>query len=383
MPMSRDMSAAGGAYLAEFTARKVSRASDTPAGGVPDSLEAWIDRYLALAVRGVRSVGVADKIARHLARFTAFFGDAYGHDRLSTCLRRDVVAWQAALAGQGLAPSTVNNHLASLSAFTTWVRAQAPHLFPGDDPAKGIGTLGLAPLEPRALRPEQVRTLKSLCDRLEGFHRRRGRRRRATRDRGRDAPAPLRAHGRPWRDRAIVYVLLSTGLRREELVRLDLDQLRPHTADALRDARRAHVARVRGKGKTARTVFLSADARAALADYLERERPRDAGPATAALFVSAAGLPARAADGRLSPRAINLVLGQIGRWHDAELRDPARHIAPLRPHDLRHTFAFHLATATGADAYELERRLGHRSQRYIQRYTNPPAEVAAAYVEGF
>ena len=42
-----------------------------------------------------------------------------------------------------------------------------------------------------------------------------------------------------------------------------------------------------------------------------------------------------------------------------------------------------LAQVTGADAYELERRLGHRSQRYIQRYTNPPEAVAASYVEEF
>jgi integrase len=55
----------------------------------------------------------------------------------------------------------------------------------------------------------------------------------------------------------------------------------------------------------------------------------------------------------------------------------------LRPHALRHTFAFHLAQVTGADAYELERRLGHRSQRYIQRYTNPPALVAARGIEEF
>jgi integrase len=140
---------------------------------------------------------------------------------------------------------------------------------------------------------------------------------------------------------------------------------------------------VRGKGQTERSVFLSADARTALADYLDRERERDAGDATKALFLSAAGLPARASDGRLSPRAINLILEQIGRWHDAEMRDPARRIAPLRPHDLRHTFAFQLARRTGADPYELERRLGHRSQRYIQRYTNPPEPVAAAYIETF
>ena len=179
----------------------------------------------------------------------------------------------------------------------------------------------------------------------------------------------------------MIYVLLSTGLRREELVRLDLDQVQPCTTAALRQARRARIMRVRGKGKTERTVFLSADARAAVADYLERERPLDAAAASTALFLSAAGVPARAADGRLSLRAVNLILAQIGRWHDAEYPEEHRHISPLRPHDLRHTFAFALAKATGADAYELERRLGHRSQRYIQRYTNPPDEVAAGYVE--
>ena len=58
-------------------------------------------------------------------------------------------------------------------------------------------------------------------------------------------------------------------------------------------------------------------------------------------------------------------------------------LAAASTHDVRHTFAFHLAQVTGADAYELERRLGHRSQRYIQRYTNPPEAVAASYVEEF
>jgi integrase len=232
-------------------------------------------------------------------------------------------------------------------------------------------------LEPRALRPEQVRSLKNVCDRLPRLYQKRGR------HWARSVDVGIHERRRPLRDRAIVYVLLSTGLRREELVNLDLEQLVPAAPEALRTARHARIARVRGKGKTERTVFLSADARSALADYLERERGRDAGPGTPALFLSAAGIPARGTDGRLSVRAINLILEQIGRWHDAELDDPARHISPLRPHDLRHTFAFHLATVTGADAYELERRLGHRSQRYIQRYTNPPEHIAASYVEGF
>ena len=54
-----------------------------------------------------------------------------------------------------------------------------------------------------------------------------------------------------------------------------------------------------------------------------------------------------------------------------------------RGRSLRHTFAYRLAAETGKDAYELERRLGHGSQRYIQRYTNPPEDVAAGYVEDF
>ena len=95
-----------------------------------------------------------------------------------------------------------------------------------------------------------------------------------------------------------------------------------------------------------------------MADYLERERDRDATTEQGALFLTAASIAVRTPDGRLSLRAFNLILEQIGRWHDAEQRDPTRHVSPLRPHDLRHTFAFQLAKVTGADAYELERRLG-------------------------
>jgi site-specific recombinase XerD len=171
-------------------------------------------------VIGVRSEAVAQKIALHLSRFQNFFRESYGHDRLSTCLHRDVLAWQSELLSQGLAHSTINNHLASLSAFTTWVHTHNIDLFPVGDPAKGIGELGLPLLELRALTPDQVRSLKNVCDRLERFHQVKGQRRKKG-----EGTTLVQAHGRPWRDRAIVYVLLSTGLRREELVNLDLDQV--------------------------------------------------------------------------------------------------------------------------------------------------------------
>ena len=180
------------AYLPNFTARKVQTIPGGLPEDVPDSLAAWATRYLALAVVGVRSDAVTQKLTLHLDRFVAFFVESYGHNRISTCLRRDVLAWQRALIDQGLAPATVNNHLASLSAFTTWVAAQAPTVFPVGDPAKGVRELGLPPLEPRALTPAQVRSLKNLCDRLERFHRLKGQR-----WAGSAAAAPVRAHGRP------------------------------------------------------------------------------------------------------------------------------------------------------------------------------------------
>lgn len=344
---------------------------------LPDSLQAWMDYYLQMAVQGVRSEQVTHKFRLHLHRFQQFFDERYGREHISSCIKRDVTAWQQALEARGFASATINNHLASLSAFGTWVHAHDETVFPMGDPTKGIGDLTLPPLEPRTLNDQQIQSLKNLCDRLPLFYQLKGRRWTKT-----DEKAPRRINARPWRDRAIVFVLLSTGLRREELVNLNRQQLRPNTAEALRAARRARISGVQGKGKTRRDVFLSHDARQTLADYLEKEHVQDAkGIEEVPLFLSAIEVASRRVDGRLSTRSVNRVLEQIGRWHDAEITDEKRHISPLRPHDLRHTFAFQLAKVTGADAYELERRLGHRSQRYIQRYTNPPEEVAAAYVE--
>lgn len=346
-----------------------------------DSLQDWMDYYLKMAVDGLRSEAVKQKIQLHLNRFQAFFEARYGQEAISSCVKRDVVAWQKYLQSEELAASTINNHLASLSGFATWVDAQDKTVFVMGDPSKGVSDLPLPPLEPRTLTSDQIQSLKNLCDRLLPFYRSKGRKWLLS-----DEEAPLRAKARPWRDRAIVFVLLSTGLRREELVNINLNQLSPNDMAELRQARRAQINGVVGKGKTQRDVFLSRDARHALADYLEKEHSSDITTETeeeTPLFLVAIEAVPRRADGRLSPRSINNILEKIGKWHDADIKDEARHISPLRPHDLRHTFAFQLAQATGADSYELERRLGHQSQRYIQRYTNPPKDVAASYVEEF
>jgi len=129
-------------------------------------------------------------------------------------------------------------------------------------------------------------------------------------------------------------------------------------------------------------VFLGADARTALADYLERERPADVDEASAALFLAAASIATRRPGGRLSPRSINTVVGEVGRIHDLEVTGAERQLGTLRPHDLRHSFAFLLSEESGHNRAELERRLGHANDRYLKLYTNPPEDVAAGYVEG-
>jgi site-specific recombinase XerD len=154
---------------------------------------------------------------------------------------------------QLMAPATVNNHLAHLSAFFTWTAAHAGSgLLPQGDPTKGAELLPLPAPEPRALSEEQVRTVKNVLDRLDTFHRLKGRR-----HQGAPTPPSTHRHARPMRDRAITHVLFATGLRRTELVNLDLTQLHPHNPIELRRVKKARLVRVRGKGRTQRTVFLA------------------------------------------------------------------------------------------------------------------------------
>src|SRR5215207_10454350 len=83
-------------HLAEITSRKVEGAVVPFVASALDAIETlsgWITRYLTLAVVGVRSEEVSDKIALHLERFNSFYRDAYGHERVRNILKRDVLVW--------------------------------------------------------------------------------------------------------------------------------------------------------------------------------------------------------------------------------------------------------------------------------------------------
>ena len=123
-----------------------------------DSLQEWIDYHLKMAVAGIRSESVTHKIQLHLYRFQAFFAAGYGQENIGSCVKRDVLAWRKHLESEDLAASTINNHMASLSGFASWVQAQDQTAFVMGDPTKGIRELPLPPLEPRALDEKQIQS---------------------------------------------------------------------------------------------------------------------------------------------------------------------------------------------------------------------------------
>jgi site-specific recombinase XerD len=159
----------------------------------------------------------------------------------------------------------------------------------------------------------------------------------------------------PWRfarNRAIVYVFLHAGLRENELVDLDLDDL-----DFVED-----ILRVRnGKGGKTRYLPINRDLRRALQEWLEQrgELP------TKAVFVSQRGHKRLTTDGVY--------------YYITSLKEKTG-IPDLTPHVLRHTFA-HDLVERGESLHTVAKLLGHTNINYTRRYVTPSRAEARAAVE--
>jgi integrase/recombinase XerC len=152
---------------------------------------------------------------------------------------------------------------------------------------------------------------------------------------------------RDLRDRAILELLYSTGIRLSELT-----GLRVENVDLT-----GGLARVIGKGNRERVVPVGRAAVSALRKYAGTRSSVDrrrGGP----LFVSARGKPL---SGRTVQRIVARRLAQVSE---------ARH---LSPHVLRHTFATHMLNA-GADLRAVQELLGHASLSSTQIYTHVTTE---------
>ncbi len=143
------------------------------------------------------------------------------------------------------------------------------------------------------------------------------------------------------RDRAILELLYSSGLRVSELVGLNWNQLDLDLG----------IVRVMGKGRKERIVPVGAKAVRALEAYLEERGIQEADEP---VFVNSLG-------GRLTARSVGRLMKKYAR-HSGIFRKAS-------PHSLRHTFATHLLDA-GADIREIQEMLGHSSLSTTQRYTH-------------
>ena len=155
------------------------------------------------------------------------------------------------------------------------------------------------------------------------------------------SPGPLRE-----RDRAILELLYSSGLRRAELTalnRADIDFM-------------SGVVRVFGKGGKERIVPVGGTALSCVRQYLQA-RGR-AGEAIEPLFVNAHGR-------RLSEGGIAWI---VRRWIAS-----AKWLKPVTPHAFRHSFATHLLNR-GCDLRSVQEMLGHKSLATTQIYTHVSLE---------
>jgi site-specific recombinase XerD len=221
-------------------------------------------------------------------------------DQVDIRVLADYVAWLgSARHGKKLAPATISRKLAAVRAFLRHA------LGPDRVPDARLGPRRARRLPDAPAAPEIESTLAA----LEG-----------------DGPVPLR-------NRALVELVYSAGLRSAEAVGLDL-------GDVDFEQELIHVRRAKG-GKE-RVVPLGEEAALWIGRYLREARPALAKGANDALFLSARGR-------RLDTSTL-------------------RRIVP-HPHRLRHAFATHLLDG-GADLRTIQELLGHSSLSTTQVYSH-------------
>jgi site-specific recombinase XerD len=166
---------------------------------------------------------------------------------------------------------------------------------------------------------------------------------------GRLLAQPLVSEPRGLRDRVMMEVLFSTGLRVSELVSLNRDTVNTQTREF----------GVIGKGRKARVVFLSESAANWVERYLvTRSDPYDP------LFIRMNGQVSPDADGeslRLTTRSVQRLIEK----YVAAAKLPIK----ITPHGIRHTFATDLLQH-GAGLREVQEMLGHKNIATTQIYTH-------------
>jgi len=147
------------------------------------------------------------------------------------------------------------------------------------------------------------------------------------------------------RDRAMIELLFSTGMRVSELCSLSRDI--PLHAEEFP---------VRGKGEKVRVVFLSEEAKTAVKAYLDKRKDMDD-----ALFVNGSTVGKNKEVSRLTPRSVERIIKRYAIKAGISKK--------VTPHVIRHSFATDLLS-NGADLRSVQMLLGHANIGTTQIYTH-------------
>lgn len=289
--------------------------------GTGPAFEEAIARYELWLARQPLADRTKREYARWVRAFARWAADApeaseWGADPLIDPLARDYAArdfkrWLQ--VERRLAPSSINLGLASLDSFFVVLGLGQPR----------VRREVLAQAAPRALDQAEQRRLLRAAERADA------------------------------RDRALVGVMLFTGLRIGEAVALDLDDVRI-------SARKGEVVVRSGKGDAGRSVPLNAVVRAMLSEWLaERVAPEG----ERAVFVTRRG-------GRLSARSADDAVRKVAA--DAPLE--------ISAHVLRHTCLTNLVRG-GEDLVMVAELAGHRRLDTTRRYSLPSQADRQAAME--
>ncbi len=300
-----------------------------------------------LAVERAYSPHTRKAYGRDLGEFARIYQAR--HDRQpapAAVTTLDIRTYLAALYG-GNDAATIARKLSSLRAFFRFLVRKGTAT---DNPTTGIRSPKRSKALPRALDVDDVfRLIEYPPPENQGPE--------SQPQNARQGKQAQRRHARQLRDRAIVEVLYSSGLRVSECCHLDLDDVNTERYTAPASESPIAIVHVRGgKGDKDRQVPLGSKAVAAIADYrAERAHLHHArtGHIDAhALFVNDRG-------NRLGQRSVQRMV--VRRVIEAGT-------APATPHALRHSFATHLLDS-GVDLRSIQELLGHASLASTQVYT--------------
>lgn len=313
-----------------------------------DSLLNWLEFYFEYASPVALSTRKEEE--RDIRTFVSFMVRETAYDkrtdwtpRVSQVFRKELQSQINESGTRRYNDRIINHHIASLKSFSKWIHKHCP--FPLGDPMAEIRenkTHSLLDIE-RALTKREYRLLLDHADRLTnvgGLS--------IDRSRYKDVSnRPRRKNYRPYRNCAIIYTLLETGMRRAAVTHITLDDL----------DRKAKKITTLKKGGNQHSYKISEQRFKAIENYIKLERPFDAEYYTSPILFLAAH-NTKNQSGAILPRQINRIWDEV--WKRARIEGKT-------PHSAKHAMGMHIQENTG-NSEAVQKQLGHKNVAYSLGY---------------